>query len=100
MIVGRMIGGIIVLAGLAVLVRDAIAWYQTKIWAPVALGQLWYEADRSSLNLVQAVTERYISRFLWDPIIVSILLWRAFAVLIAVGALLLIVFRKRPQRRR
>jgi hypothetical protein len=93
--IGRLIGGIIFLAGAAVLVRDGLVWIDTKHWAPIALGQLWYELNRSSLNLVQAVTQRYIHPFLWDPIIVAILLSWAFAVLMVLGVVLLAVFRKR-----
>src|SRR5437868_857681 len=64
--VGRLIGWIIFLSGTAVLVRDGLVWIDTKHWAPLALGQLWYELNRSSLNLVQAVTQRYIHPYLWD----------------------------------
>jgi hypothetical protein len=95
MIVGRVIGWNVLLAGAAVLVRDALVWIDTKHWAPITLGQLWYELNRSSLNLVQAVVQRHIHPFLWDPIIVNILLSWAFAVLIILGALLLFVFRRR-----
>ena len=98
MIVGRLIGWVAFLAGAAVLVRDGLVWIDTKHWAPIALGQLWYELNRSSLNLVQAVTQRYIHPFLWDPIIVTILLSWAFAVLMILGVLLLVVFRKRVRR--
>ncbi len=59
MIVWRMLGLIVFLAGLSVLTRDVTHWFATKIWAPIALGQLWYELDRSSLNLAQAVIQRY-----------------------------------------
>ena len=99
MIVGRLIGWVAFLAGAAVLVRDVLVWIDTKHWAPLALGQLWYDLNRSSLNLVQAVVQRYIHPFLWDPIIVSILLCWAFAVLMVFAALLLIVFRRRSPRR-
>jgi len=99
MIVGRLIGWIVLLAGAAVLVRDGLVWIDTKHWAPIALGQLWYQLNRSSLNLVQAVVQRYIHPFLWDPIIVSILLSWAFAVLMILGVLLLVLFRKRDARR-
>ena len=95
MIVGRLIGWVAFLAGAAVLVRDGLVWIDTKHWAPLALGQLWYELNRSSLNLVQAVTQRYIHPYLWDPIIVSILLSWAFAVLMVLGVLILALFRKR-----
>ena len=66
MIVWRIIGWIVLLAGLSVLVRDAIAGFDTGVWRPIAVGQLWYDIDRSSLNLVQAVTQRYVSPFLWN----------------------------------
>jgi hypothetical protein len=99
MIVGRVIGWIALLAGGAVLVRDFLVWLDTKHWAPIALGQLWYQLNRSSLNLVQAVVQRYIHPFLWDPIILSILLCWAFAVLMFLGVLLLILFRRRNGRR-
>jgi hypothetical protein len=98
MIVGRVIGWIALLAGGAVLVRDFLVWLDTKHWAPIALGQLWYQLNRSSLNLLQAVVQRYIHPFLWDPIILSILLCWAFAVLMVLGVLLLVVFRKRNAR--
>jgi hypothetical protein len=95
MIVGRVIGWIALLFGAAVLVRDGLVWIDTKHWAPLALGQLWYDLNRSSLNLIQAVTQRYIHPFLWDPIIVNILLSWAFAVLMVFGVLLIVLFRKR-----
>jgi hypothetical protein len=89
--IGRLIGWVIFLAGVSVLVRDALVWNDTKRWAPIAVGQLWYDFSRSSLNLVQAVVQRYIHPFLWDPIIVTVLLWWAFAVLMILGLLILAV---------
>ena len=97
MIVGRLIGWIVFLAGAAVLVRDLIVWIDTKTWAPIALGQLWYEINRSSLNLIQAVTQRYIHPVLWDPIIVNILLSWAFAVLMILGVLILAISGRRSR---
>jgi hypothetical protein len=98
--IGRLIGWIIFLAGLSVLVRDVMVWIETKDWAPIALGQLWFDLNRSSLNLVQAVVQRYIHPFLWDPIIVSILLCWAFAVLMVLGVLILAVSGRRARQRR
>lgn len=37
------------------------------------LGAFWYWIDPGSLNLVQAVVERYILPALWDPVIVAVL---------------------------
>lgn len=94
MIVWRAIGLIFCIAGAAVLVRDTVAWVHSKIWMPVAVGQLWYELDRSSLNLAQAVIQRYVSPFLWDRILVLFLLCWAFAVLMGLGAVILVLARK------
>lgn len=48
------------------------------------LGELLYEIDPENLNLAQAVIQRYVFAFLWDPVITSILLtpvWIVFGVL-------------------
>jgi hypothetical protein len=95
--IDRLIGWIIFLAGLAVLARDVLVWIDTKHWAPIAVGQLWFDLNRSSLNLVQAVVQRYIHPFLWDPIIVTVLLWWAFAVLVVLGVLILALFGRRTR---
>ena len=98
-IIGRLIGWTFFLAGLAVLVRDVLVWINTKHWAPIALGQLWFDLNRSSLNLVQAVVQRYIHPFLWDPIIVTILLCWAFAVLMVLGVAILALARRGSRSR-
>ena len=97
--IGRLIGWVIFLTGLSVLVRDVLVWIDTKHWAPITLGQLWFDFSRSSLNLVQAVVQRYIHPFLWDPIIVTILLCWAFAVLMVFGLLILALSGRRARRR-
>jgi ABC-type Fe3+ transport system permease subunit len=98
--IGRLIGWIFFLAGVSVLVRDVLVWIDTKHWAPIALGQLWYDFNRSSLNLVQAVVQRYIHPFLWDPIIVSILLCWAFAVLMVLGLVILALSSRRGRAKK
>ena len=95
--IGRLIGWIFFLAGLSVLARDVLVWVDTKHWSPIALGQLWYDLNRSSLNLVQAVVQRYIHPFLWDPIIVNVLLCWAFAVLMGLGVLILALSGRRSR---
>ena len=97
--IARLIGWIIFLAGISVLVRDVLVWIDTKHWAPIALGQLWYDLNRSSLNLVQAIVQRYIHPFLWDPIIVTILLWWAFAVFMVLGLSILALSGRRPREK-
>jgi hypothetical protein len=97
MAVGRVIGWIFLfvigwiffLAGLAVLVRDYKVLVDTGHWWPIALGQLWWEFNPSSLNLVRVVTLRYIP-FLWDPVIFNVLSWCwASALLMLLGLVIL-----------
>jgi hypothetical protein len=100
MIFGRVLGWLIIIAGLVVLGRDILLGFETGVWAPIALGQLWFDIDRSSLTLAQAVVQRYISPVLWDPIIVALLYCWAFVVLLILGAIFLSIFRRRARPRR
>jgi hypothetical protein len=100
MIVGRLLGWAVFLAGLVVLVRDLIGWADTGVFAPIVLGQLWYTLAPASLNLAQAVIQRYIHPKLWDPVIQTALLCWAAPVLIVVGFALIVLFRRRERIRR
>jgi hypothetical protein len=65
-------------------------------------GQVWFSIDNASLNLMQAVIQRYIHPAVWDSVMVPWLLlpaWRALAILVigfaVIGALLLVAARRR-----
>ena len=100
MIVGRVIGWILVLAGIAILARDIIGWSDAGIFVFVTAGELWFTLHNGSLNLLQAITQRYIFPALWDPIFVTVLLWPAFLVVGVPGLILSWVFRRRRRLRR
>lgn len=59
------------------------------------LGELWFRLHPGSLNLLQAVVERYIWPPLWDPVISSVLLTPAVLVfaILAAAFLLACYFR-------
>ena len=83
------IGWIFFLAGLWVLVRDYKVLVDTGYWSPITLYDLWWNFHLSSLNLVWAVTQRYIP-FLWNPVIFPVLSWCwASAVLMGLGLVIL-----------
>ncbi|MFT6558965.1 MAG: hypothetical protein ACJAYR_002843 [Sneathiella sp.] len=94
-IVGRVIAWILVIIGLLLGGGELVSSLQAGEWAPQLLGQLWFEFDSESLNLTQAIVQRYLHPFLWDPIIITLLLWPAWIVFFVPGILLLILFRKR-----
>jgi hypothetical protein len=55
------------------------------------LGALWYTLHPASLNLVQALIERYVWGPLWDPVLITVLQWPATPVFGVLGAVLLAV---------
>jgi hypothetical protein len=70
--------------------------------ASVDLGTLWHSVAPESLNLTQAVTQRYLHPALWTHGILPLLLMPAAAVFIttAVVAMLLLAATLRRKRRR
>ena len=70
--------------------RKKAATKQRLRFLPLALGQAWFNLDPESLNLVQAVVERHIWPPLWDPVIITVLRWPAWAVL-GLPALVLLI---------
>jgi hypothetical protein len=99
MVVGRLIGWILFFAGLSVLAHDAVLWRGSGHWAPIRLGQLWYDLSPPSLNLAQVVVQRYLWPPLWDGVVLKLLLCWAFAVLMGAGAFLILVCRSWRRRR-
>ena len=95
MVVLRLIGWLLILAGLAVLGVDLYAWFGTGRFQPQVLGQLWYELWPSGLQLFQPAVQRYLHPALWDDVIQPVLLWWAFAVFLGLGAALILIFQDR-----
>lgn len=97
-IIGRIIGWILVIAAVAVFARDILASIDSGSLALMSTGELWFRLDNGSLNLVQAVIQRYVFPSLWDPVIVTILIWPATIVLGVPGMILVRLCRKRPRK--
>lgn len=66
----------------------------------IASGELWFRLHPTSLNLAQAVTQRYVHPGLWDPVIVGMLQWPAWSILGAPGAVLVLLFGPSWNRKR
>ncbi|MEQ9814597.1 MAG: hypothetical protein RLO50_17605 [Azospirillaceae bacterium] len=99
MIVLRIIGWIFVLLGLAVFGYDLWRWLvEGQAFGLITGGELWFMLDRESLNVAQAVIQRNVWAWLWDPAIVTVLLWPAALALFGFGLVLLVLFRRRPRR--
>ncbi len=63
------------------------------------LGQVWYDLDRGSINLMQAVVQRYLHPAIWDPGVMEILQWPAWLVALIPAAILLLLCRRRRRKR-
>ena len=101
MIVGRAIGWILIVAALAVLVRDIVAWIDTGDLALIAAGQLWFDLHQDSLQLAEPAISRYIpviGPWLWHPVISTGLTWPATFVLGVPGLVLAWTCRVRPKK--
>ncbi|OSQ40969.1 hypothetical protein [Thalassospira mesophila] len=95
----RVLGWLLLFACLAVLVGDGVSALQTGSLRFVAGGELWYRLDAGSLNLLQALIERYVSPWLWDKVFVPGLLLPAFLLLLAPGLLLSFLARRKRRQK-
>lgn len=65
----------------ALAIRDALSGTGLA-----ALGEVWFSLAPGSLNLAQAVIQRYISPAVWDPGIIWVLAQPAVAITGAIAA--------------
>lgn len=92
---GRAVALLLALSGLWLLGADAVRTVANGALSLKPLGQVWYEIDAASLNLAQAVVERYLFPELWDPVITTFLNWPAWVLPFALAAILALVTRPR-----
>lgn len=95
MSVRRLLGlGLIVLAAAIVAVDLVSGLSGAGLLGFVSLGDLWGRLSAASLNLLQAIVQRYLLPALWDPVLVTFLLLPAWLVFGAPGLLLYLSGRK------
>ena len=95
MFIGRILGALLLLGGIASGVGDLMAWQETGSFRLSAAGERWFQYSPDTLNLAQALTQRYLSPEVWDPYLQTVLLWPAVLVLTVPGLILLWLFRRR-----
>ena len=98
--IGRFLAWLFIALGLGVFAYDIWVFLNSGAVRLTALGQLWYWIHPGSLNLSQAVVERYIHPFLWDPIVIHVLLAPAAVLFLLIGVAFALLFRRRKRRRR
>lgn len=77
--------------GLFLLGRDTALIFYGEASGPTALGALWYDLDRGSLNAVQAFVQRYLHPAIWDPCIAFLLRLPAFTLPLLLGGAWLLI---------
>jgi hypothetical protein len=87
--VRRVIGlGLVLLAALTLAYDLVIGLSGGGTLGFASLGELWGRLSAGSLNLVQAIVQRYLFPALWDPVLVTLLLLPAWLVVGVPGLLL------------
>lgn len=84
MILVRFVGWLLLLAALIVLGRDVLVWYDTHVFEPVSLEDLWSNLNRPSFDRFEAAGVRTVAPWLWGGFVHVVLrFWAAlsFAVL-------------------
>ncbi len=89
--IGQIFSGIFLVGFLAVAgLGGWLAAQGQDLSAPA--GRVWYQTHTGSLNLIQAVTERYVSQTLWDEVLFPALLWPTWGLLSGFALVFLIAF--------
>ena len=90
-----MFNALVALAALVAGGIEVVQWIMNGQYDSLTAGELWYMIHRGSLNLTQAVIQRYVAAWLWDPVMVSILVAPAWGLLGLFGILFILFGRKK-----
>jgi hypothetical protein len=91
----RLVGFFLLVGAFVALVLDgaqSIAASQLRL---TPLGQTWNDWHSTSLQLLQPAIERHVADWLWDPVMLNVLTTPTFVVLGALGAIFLLIGRKK-----
>ncbi len=83
MIVLCVLGWLLALSAGFVLGAEVVSFAGSGKYHIIAAGELWFDLHPGSLNLSQAVIQRYLHPWLWEPAIVTVLrapAWALFGV--------------------
>ena len=96
----RIIGTLLIIGALVAAGFEVAGWASSGAYKPITLGGVWYDIHRASLNGAQAVVQRYLTPWLWDPAITWILMQPAWATTALPGIALVWLGWPRKKRRR
>lgn len=93
------IGRVFFALAIAVALWEGAAAWEYGEWSLFLFGDVAFQLFPESLNLAQAVIQRFLTPWLWDPMIQTILTWPAWPVLGGIGVAFFALARRRRQRR-
>ncbi len=88
----RTLGWVLVTLALAAFAYELRASIQAGGSRMIEAGALWFGLDVESLNLAQAIVQRFIHPYLWDPVVAGMLHWPAWSLLGGPGVALVLAF--------
>jgi hypothetical protein len=95
-LLGRILGWLLLALAMLALGGDGLRWLESGRLALISLRDFWMHFHPEGPALLQSLLPPVI----WDPAMVTVLGWPAGIAMGGLGAILLILFRKRPPRRR
>lgn len=91
----RCLGLLLLAAGFMFLVYDGTKSIAGDQLLVTKVGYVWSQIHQNSLLLLQPAIERHVGTWLWNPVIQTILTAPAFVVLVILGAILILLGRKK-----
>jgi len=91
----RFIGFWILAGGFIALVYDGTKSIAGNALSFTPVGQIWANIHTTSLQLLQPAIERHVAVWLWDPVVLGILTAPAWLVFGILGAILMLIGRKK-----
>ncbi len=96
----RLLAMIVLCVAVIMAVLDGARSVAASVVMLKPLGQSWYETSPETLNLAQALVQRYLLPAIWDPFLIWVLNQPGFAVMAVLSLLLFIAGYKRKRHGR
>jgi len=93
----NLVGWVLLTLGAVMLCHDLVKWLLSGEFGVIDFGTLWHSVHKESLALANPAIERHVHPFLWDPVMLNILLAPAFVVFGLPGGLLVGLTRIRDR---
>lgn len=94
----RVIGFVALAAAILAGISDGSMSIAQSRFVATPLGQIWFDLSPDTLNLSQAVVQRYVHPSVWDPAVLQVLTWPAWAVFAGLGLVFLWIGARRQRR--